>query len=83
MPDVLRLIVVERTRTAFLGMGIGAVAGLGLGKGLSSLIYGVRATDPWTRGAVALLLAVVTLAGCLVPALRAARVDPIRGLRDE
>ncbi|MEO8188872.1 MAG: ABC transporter permease [Acidobacteriota bacterium] len=81
--DVLRLIVFEGMRPALLGMAIGAAAAVSLGRGLSSLIYGVTATDPGTLGVVAAILMSVALAACLVPALRATRVDPIRALRDE
>ena len=83
MGDVLRLIVVQGMRPAVLGMGIGLIAALALGRALSSLIYGVTPTDPWTLGGVALLLAFVALVACFVPALRATRLDPIRALRDE
>jgi len=83
MSDVLRLIVLQGMRPAVLGMGIGLAAALALGRTLSSLVFGVTATDPWTLAAVAVLLALVALTACLVPALRATRVDPIRALRDE
>jgi predicted permease len=51
--DVLRLVVGQGMRPALLGMGIGAAAALALGKGLSTLIFGVTAADPWTLAAVA------------------------------
>ncbi|MDQ2871380.1 MAG: ABC transporter permease [Acidobacteriota bacterium] len=83
MWDVLRLIVFQGMRPAFVGMAIGAAAALALGRALQTLIYGVTATDPWTLGAVALILCLVALAACVAPALRATRLDPIRTLRDE
>jgi putative ABC transport system permease protein len=83
MSDVLKLIVLQGMRPAALGMGIGLAAALALGRSLSSLVFGVTATDPWTLAGVAILLALVALTACLVPALRATRVDPIRALRDE
>jgi predicted permease len=81
--DVLRLIVVQGMRPAALGIGIGLAAALGLGRLLSSVVYGVTPTDPWTLGAVAALLALVALFACTLPAVRATRVDPIRVLREE
>jgi predicted permease len=83
VPDVLRLIVGQGMRPALVGMGIGIAAALALGRGLSSLIYGVTATDPWTLAAVASILSLVALAACTVPALRASRIDPLRALREE
>jgi putative ABC transport system permease protein len=83
MGDVLRLIVLQGMRPAFVGMGIGVAAALALGRGLSSLVYGVTSTDPMTLAAVAVLLSLVALAACLIPAVRATRVDPLRALRDE
>jgi len=81
--DVLRLIVLQGMRPTALGMGIGLAAALALGRALSSLVFGVSAADPWTLGGVAALLALVALAACLVPAMRATRVDPMKALRDE
>lgn len=83
MRDVVRLIVVQGIRPALLGMAIGLAAALALGRTLSSLVFGVTAADPWTLAAVAALLSAVALAACLLPALRATRVDPIRALREE
>jgi putative ABC transport system permease protein len=83
MQDVVHLIVVQGMRPALLGMAIGLAAALALGRALSSLIFGVTTTDPLTLGAVVVLLAMVAVTACLVPALRATRVDPIRALREE
>jgi predicted permease len=80
---VLRMIVLQGMRTALVGVAIGLAAALALGRVLASLLYGVRASDPATYAAVAALLCAVALAASLLPAMRAARIDPVRTLRDE
>jgi ABC-type antimicrobial peptide transport system permease subunit len=70
-------------KPALLGLLLGAAGALALGRILSSLIYGISAHDPVTFAAVATLLAVVALLASLIPALRAANIEPIRALRDE
>jgi putative ABC transport system permease protein len=73
-------------RTAWI-LGIGVVLGLiaaaALGRSMSSLLFGVQPLDPLTFGAVALLLATTAVVAAAIPALRAARVNPIVALRDE
>jgi ABC-type antimicrobial peptide transport system permease subunit len=81
--DVLKMIVTDGMKPILLGVTIGLAAALGLGRVVSSLIYGVRATDPLTLGTVAVLLVVVGLLATAIPAYRATRVEPIRTLRDE
>jgi putative ABC transport system permease protein len=81
--DVLRLIVIEGMRVAFLGVGIGLAGGLALGRFLASLLFGITARDPVTFAAVAVALSAVALAACIVPALRASRVEPMVALRYE
>ena len=81
--DVLRLVLGAGMKMAALGLMIGLVAALGLTRLMAGLLFGVSATDPLTFAAVALLLAIVALAACYIPARRAMRVDPIVALRYE
>jgi len=81
--DVLRLIVAEGMRVAFVGLGIGLAGGLALGRFLASLLFGITARDPMTFAAVAVVLSAVALAACIVPARRASRVEPMEALRYE
>jgi len=81
--DVLRMVVLEGMRPALAGVAIGAVAALALGKVMSSLLYEVKPTDPATFLTVALVLALIALLASMIPAYRAAKVDPIVALRYE
>ena len=80
---MVRLVIAEGMRPALTGVLLGAFGAFALGGVLSKLIYGVSAADPLTFVAVALLLALVALAACAIPAYRAARVQPVAALRHE
>ncbi len=80
---MLRMVVFEGMKPTLLGVAIGIAGALALGRVLSSLIYGVRPTDLITFLAVAVLLAMVALAACMIPAYRATKVDPMVALRYE
>jgi putative ABC transport system permease protein len=81
--EVLRMVVFEAMKPTLLGVAIGTAGALALGRVLSSLIFGVRPTDPLTFVAVAALLAAVALVASIVPAYRATKVDPMVALRYE
>ena len=82
-PQVLRLVLSDGLRLGMVGIVIGVFGSIGAAALLSSQLYGVKATDPWTFTFAALLLMFVAAAAGYMPARRAARVDPINVLRDE
>jgi predicted permease len=82
-PRIMRLVLRHGARLALIGVAIGIVAGLALTRAMASLLFQVRATDPLTYIGVAVLLTLVALAACYIPARRAMRVDPIVALRHE
>jgi len=78
---VLRMVLWQGSRLATAGVLIGALAAIGVGRVLESLLYGVSSVDPLAYAvACGVLLLVATLAN-LVPAMTAARIDPMRALR--
>jgi putative ABC transport system permease protein len=81
--DVRRLVIGRAAKLAMLGVALGWIGALALGRLFSTVLFDVRSSDPLTFVVVALLLTAVALAACYFPARRAMRVDPMVALRDE
>jgi predicted permease len=81
--DILGLVLNRGMRMALVGVGVGLVAALGLTRLIVDMLYEISPVDPLTFGGVALILTLVALAACYIPARRAMRVDPMVALRYE
>jgi len=81
--DVIRLILKQGLTLTLIGVAAGVLGAIAAARVMSGLLYGVTATDPATFAAISLLLAMVALLACYLPARRAARVEPVAALRRE
>jgi predicted permease len=81
--DLLRLVVGQGILLVLIGAAIGIAAAIGVTRFMSAMLYGIHADDPATFAAVAILLTLVALAACYIPARRAMKVDPMVALRYE
>jgi putative ABC transport system permease protein len=81
--NVIRLVLGSGLRVVVLGIALGVVASLLLGRAVASLLYGVESNDTATLATAAVLLALIALAASLIPGWRAASVDPVEALRAE
>jgi ABC-type antimicrobial peptide transport system permease subunit len=80
---VFRMTLRQGLRLTLIGLGAGIIASLACTQFLRGMLYGVTATDWFTFAFVAFALALVALAACVIPAQRAASVDPIKALHTE
>jgi putative ABC transport system permease protein len=81
--DVLRMMLGHAGKMALIGVTVGLIAALALTRLMASMLFGISTHDPLTFSGVAVLLMLVALAACLIPARRATRIDPMVALRYE
>ncbi|MGH7554091.1 MAG: FtsX-like permease family protein, partial [Longimicrobiales bacterium] len=80
---VFRLVIGQGSRLALVGIALGLAGAFGLTRVLEKMLFGVKASDAATFASAALILGAVAIAASLIPACRAARVDPLTALRHD
>ncbi len=80
--DVMRIVFWQGTKIVCVGLTLGIVAALILGQFLSSFLFGIASNDPMTLGLVIMALAITAIVACLVPTIRAIRINPVTALRE-
>jgi putative ABC transport system permease protein len=81
--DIVKLVLGRGLRLTLIGILLGLVGALAAGRFMQGLLFGVSPADAMSFGGVTLLIGLVSLAACLIPALRALRIDPGAAIRDE
>ena len=81
--DVLRLVMKDGVKLGMLGIVLGLSGAIALTRVMVSVLFQVKPTDPATLIAVALLLALIVILACYIPARRALNIHPITALRRE
>ena len=81
--EVLRLVMLRGMRAILFGLFVGIAGALALTRVLATFLFGVKSTDPVTYSLAAVVLVIVALIACYMPARRATQVDPLVALRQE
>ena len=81
--DVVRLILGQGVWMVVIGIGLGVAGAAALNRVMSGLVFGVRTTDPASYTVAAVCLMTAALVACVIPARRAARIDPVQALRQD